>query len=166
RPRSRYVVGDTRTDLRSAYRPVSGSRPFRGGSVGVGRGVEQGHFGRAGSLEDEEPSVEIGAPDRVSVPRWLRVPRVDAPPELVGRHVQVVQLDADPEVACGGAHLVPFGPGPEPEIEDDAHAEAQDLPGQAPQLTLDLLARGLVPGTGAEGRQPLVLGEPHRAPVR
>jgi hypothetical protein len=62
----------------------------------------------------------------VVVPGWLRVPGLDAPPEFVARRVDVVQLDADTKAARHASHLVTFDPRPEPKIEDDAQAEAQD----------------------------------------
>ena len=69
-----------------------------------------------------------GRRDRsVCCPRWRRVPCLDAPPKLVGRHLDVVQFDADTKATSHGSHLVTFDPRPEPKIEDDAQAEAQDL---------------------------------------
>lgn len=64
------------------------------GSVCAGRGIERSQLGAIGCLENLSPPVEVGAADRVAVPGWLRVPGLDALPEFVGRHVEVVQLDA------------------------------------------------------------------------
>jgi hypothetical protein len=57
-----------------------------------------------------------------------------------------VQFDADTEAASGGAQLVTFDSGPEPEVEHDAQPEAQDFLGQAPEFVFDLLTRRLIPG--------------------
>ena len=104
--------------------------------------------------------------DRVAVPGWLRVPSLDAPPEFVGGHIEVVQFDADTKGASRRSHLVAFDPRPEPKIEDDAETEAQDLSGQAPEFLFDLLPCRLVPRCGAEGSEPFILREAHGAPVR
>jgi hypothetical protein len=76
-----------------------------------------------------------------------------------------VQFDADTKTTSYGSQLVTFGPRPEPEIEDDAQAKAQDLLGQAPEFMFDLLPGRLVPRCGAEGPEPFILREAHGAPV-
>ena len=119
-----------------------------------------------GSLEDAHPLVEVGATNRVGVPRRLGVPRLDTPPEFVGRHVEVVQFDTDTKAASRGAHLVAFRPRPEPEIEDDAQAETEDVLGETPEFVVDLRPGRRVPRAGAEGDEPLVLREAQGAPVR
>ena len=91
---------------------------------------------------------------------------MDAPPEFVGRHVEVVQFDTDTKAASDGSHLVTFDPRPEPEIEDDAQAEAQDLLGETPEFVVDLLPGRRVPRVGAEGDEPFILREAQGAPVR
>jgi hypothetical protein len=50
-----------------------------------------------------------------------------------------VQFDADTKATSSGSHLVTFDPRPEPKIEDDAHAEAQDFLGEVPEFVFDLL---------------------------
>ena len=77
-----------------------------------------------------------------------------------------MQLDADTKATRCRPELITFGSCPEPEIEHDAQAEAQDLPGELSQLVLHLLLDGRVPRGGAERPQPLILGETNRAPVR
>jgi hypothetical protein len=84
---------------------------------------------------------------------------LDTPSEFVGRNVDVVQFDTDTKAASHGSHLVAFDPRPEPEIDDDAQAEAQDLLGETPELVVDLLPGRRVPRGGAEGDEPLILRE-------
>jgi len=84
---------------------------------------------------------------------------LDTPPEFVGRHVEVVQFDTDTKAASHGSHLVTFDPRPEPEIEDDAQAEAQDLLSETPEFAVDLLPGRRVPRAGAQGDEPLILRE-------
>jgi hypothetical protein len=84
---------------------------------------------------------------------------LDTPPEFVGRHVEVVQFDTDTEAAGHRSHLVTFDPRPEPEIDDDTQAEAQDLLGETPEFVVDLLPGGSIPRAGAEGDEPLILRE-------
>jgi hypothetical protein len=81
-------------------------------------------------MEQSNPPVEVGVADRVAVPGRLQVPCIDPPPEFVGRHVDVVQFDADTKATSHGSHLVAFGPRPEPNVEDHAQARAQDLFGE------------------------------------
>jgi hypothetical protein len=76
-----------------------------------------------------------------------------------------VQLDADTKATGHGSQLVTFDPRPEPEVEHDAQAEAQDLSGELSQLVFHLLLDRRVP-RGGERPQPLILGETNRAPVR
>jgi hypothetical protein len=66
-----------------------------------------------------------------------------------GRRVEVMQFDTDYKASRHVSHLVTFAPRPEPEIEDDAHSEAQRLLGEAPQLPFDLL-----PGRPSQGVEP------------
>ena len=96
----------------------------------------------------------------------MQVPGLDAPPKFLGRHVEVVQFHADTKATSRGSHLVTFDPRPEPKIEDDAQAEAQDFLGEVPEFVLDLLPGRLVPGGGAEGPESFILREAHGAPVR
>lgn len=131
----------------------------------VWRGVEQGEFGSIGRLKLAYPPVEVGATDRVTVPGWLRVPGLDAPPEFAGRRVEEVQFDADTKATSHGAHLVTFDPRPKPKIENDAQTETQDFLREAPEFMLDLLPGRLIPGAGAEGREPLILREAHGTPL-
>src|SRR5262249_48726924 len=132
---------------------------------GVWRGVEQRKLASIRRLENGCPLVQVDAADRVPVPRWLRVPGLDPPPELIGRHVEVVQFDSDTETTSHGSHLVTFDPRPEPEIEDHAQPESQDFLGEAPELVVELFPGRLVPGCGAEGPEPFVLREAHGAAV-
>ena len=78
--------------------------------------------------------------DRVAGPGRLRVPRIDPAPELVGRHLEVVQLYADTKATSHGSNLVPFDPRPQPKIEDHAQTQAQDLLSELPELVFHLLA--------------------------
>ena len=95
---------------------------------------------------------------RSSIPRWPGVPRSDTPPELVG----VVQFGTHTKAASRGSHLVTFDPRPEPEIEDDAQAEAQDVLGETSEFVVELLPGRRVQGAGAEGDEPLIRhGHPH-----
>ena len=77
-----------------------------------------------------------------------------------------MQLDADTEATSHGSHLITFDPRPEPKIEDDAEAKAQNLLGELPEFMFDVLTGPRVPGGGAEGPEPFILREPHGAPVR
>jgi hypothetical protein len=97
------------------------------GSGSVWLGIEQAQLGSIGRLEHASPPVEVCAANRVAVPGWLRVPCLDAPPEFVGRCIEVVQFDVDAKATSCGSHLVTFAPRPESEIDDDAQAKAQDL---------------------------------------
>ena len=45
-----------------------------------------------------------------------------------------MQFDTDTKATSHGSHLVTFDPRPEPEIEDDAQAEAQNLLGELPEF--------------------------------
>jgi len=65
-----------------------------------------------------------------------------------------------------GSHLVAFDPRPQAKIEDDGHAEAEKLSGDAPEFAFDLGVRRRVPGAGAKGPEPFILREAYRAPVR
>ncbi len=87
-------------------------------------------------------------------------------PEFVGRHVEVVQFDADTKAASHRSHLVTLDPRPEPRIEHDAQAESQNLLGELPELMFHLLLGRRVPRGGAEGPEPFILREAHGAPVR
>ena len=153
-------LGSARAFVMRYFTPLAGSR-----SVCVWRGGEQGQLGSIGRLEHGEPPVEVGAADRVAVPGWLRVSGLDAPPEFVRRHLEEVQFNGDTKATRRGAHLVTFDARPEPKIEDDAQTEAQDFLGEAPEFVFDLLPGRLVPGCGAEGPEPFILREAHRAPV-
>src|SRR5262249_17283726 len=135
-------------------------------AVWIWQPVEHRQLGSIGGLEKRYPPVEVGAADRVAVPGWLRVPGLNAPPEFVGRHVEVVQFDSDTEATSRGSHLVTFDPRPEPKIEDDADAEAQDFLCEVPKFVFDLVPGRLVPGAGAEGREPFILCEAQGTPVR
>ena len=122
------------------------------------------------ALQDRVPGrwralVEMGATNRPLVQRRCRVARLDAAPQLVDRHVEVVQLHADTEATSLGSHLVTFHPSPEPEVEHDAQPEAEDLSGQEPEARFELLADGPVPRRRAQVPQPLVLREAHSASV-
>ena len=97
-------------------------------------------------------SSKSARPNRVAVPRWLQVPCLDTSPEFVSRHVEVVQFDTDTKAASHGSHLVTFDPRPEPEIEDDAEAEAQDFLGETPEFMVDLLPGRRVPRGWSRGR--------------
>ena len=141
------------------------SPPLLGLISTLERGVEQGQFGSVGSLENGQPPVEVGASDRGAVPRWLRVPGLDPPPELVGGHVEEVQFDADTDATSRGSHLVTFDPRPKPEIDDDAQTEAQDLLGEAPELRFNLLPSRDIPRGGTEGPEPLILGQTYGVAV-
>jgi hypothetical protein len=50
--------------------------------------------------------------------------------------VDVAQFDTDTKATSHGSHLVAFDARPEPEIEDDAQAEAQDFLSEAPEFML------------------------------
>jgi hypothetical protein len=76
-----------------------------------------------------------------------------------------VQFDANTKATSRGSHLVTFDPRPESEIEDDAHAEAQNLLGKLPEFVIDLLSGRLVPRGGAEGPEPFILREAQGVPV-
>lgn len=130
------------------------------------RAIEQRQLCCIGGLEDRYPFIKIGTTDRLAVPRRRRIPSLDASPELVDRHVAVVQFDADTEATSHGSHLVTFDPRPEPKIEDDAEAEAQDLLGQSPEFLFNLLPGGPVPRGGAKRPLPLVLREADSASLR
>jgi hypothetical protein len=99
-------------------------------------------------------TLQVSATDRFVVPGWCRVPNLNAPPEFVGRHFEVMQFDADTKATSHGSHLVTFAPRPEPEIEDDAEAEAQDLLGQTPEFLFDLSLVGLSHGVEPTGATP------------
>src|SRR5262249_11492165 len=73
---------------------------------------------------------------------------------------------ADAKGSSRGSHLVTFDPCPEPEVENDAEAEAQDFLAEAPEFVVNLLPSRLVPGGGAEGPEPFILGEAHGGPGR
>src|SRR5215217_6413896 len=133
------------------------------GRGSVWRRVEQGQLGSIGRLEHASPPVQVCTANRVTVPGRFRVPCLDAPPEFVGRYIEVVQLDVDTKTTSCGSHLVTFDPPPQPEIEDAAQAEAQDLLGEAPEFMFDLLPGPLVPRCGAEGPEPFILREAHGA---
>ena len=77
-----------------------------------------------------------------------------------------MQFDADTKATGHGSHLVTFGPRPEPEIEDDAQAKAQDVLGEAPDLVVELLPGRRVPRAGSERDEPFILCEAQGAPVR
>ena len=77
-----------------------------------------------------------------------------------------MQFDADAKAASHGSHLIPFDPCPQPEIEDDAHAEAENLLGDAPEFAFDLVIGLRVPRAGTEGPEPFILREAHDASVR
>jgi hypothetical protein len=82
--------------------------------------VEERQLGRVGRLEGAHPPVKVGSADWVVVPGWLRVPGLNAQPEFLGRHLEVVKLDANPEITSSVADLIAFNPSPEPKIEDNA----------------------------------------------
>jgi hypothetical protein len=105
------------------------SPPGRG-SIGVWWKIEQRELGSIGRLEKCGPFVKVGAADGRAVPWWLRVPGFDAPPEFVHGHIEEVQLDTDTKSTSDGSHLVTFDPCREPEIEDDAEAQAHYLLGE------------------------------------
>ena len=128
------------------------------------RGIELRQLGGVGRLERGVPSIEVGAADRLAVPGRLRVPGLDASPELIDGHIEEVQLDANAKGTSRGSELVAFRSRPDPEVENDADAKAQEFLGQAPELGFDFHPSCLVPRRGAEGPQPLVLGETHGAP--
>ncbi len=50
-----------------------------------------------------------------------------------------MQFDTDTKTATHGSHLVAFDPRPQPKIENDAEAEAQDLLGETPEFVIDSL---------------------------
>ena len=102
----------------------------------------------------------------MAVPGRLRVTDLDAPPEFVSRHIEEVQFNGDTKATSRRSHLVTFDPRPEPKIEDDAQAEAQDFLGKAPEFVFDLLPCRRIPRAGAESREPFILREADRAPVR
>lgn len=79
--------------------------------------------------------------------------------------IEEVQFYTDAQVASYGAHQVTLDPRREPEVEDNAQAEAHDLLGELPELMvhLDLGRRG--PRGGAESPEPVVLGQAYGAPV-
>ena len=77
-----------------------------------------------------------------------------------------MQFDADTKATSHGSHLVTFDPRPEPKIEDDAQAKAQNLLGELPEFMFHLLLGRRVPRGGAEGPEPFILREAHGAPVR
>jgi len=108
----------------------------------------------------------VGAADRVAVPRRFRVPSVDASPEFIGRYVEVVQFNAYAKATSRCPELITFDSCPEPEIEDDAQAEAQNFLGEVPEFMFELHPGRLVPGVGAECNEPFILRKTHRAPVR
>jgi hypothetical protein len=127
---------------RSAHRGASASaimRPFRTpwalgrGSVRSWWGIAKGQLGVIGSLEERCPLIRVGSADRVAVPGRFCVPCVNAPPEFVGRYVEVVQFDADAKATRCRPELITFCSCPQPEIEDDAQAEAQHLVGKVPE---------------------------------
>ena len=57
-----------------------------------------------------------------------------------------MQFDADTKATSHGSHLVTFDPRPEPEIEDDAQAEAQDLLGELPEFVFTFSRVGVSHG--------------------
>ena len=63
----------------------------------------------------------------------------------------MVQFDADTQATSHCSHLVTFDSRPEPEIKDDAQAEAQDLLGQVPEFLFDLLPGGSGPMDWRQG---------------
>ena len=77
-----------------------------------------------------------------------------------------MQFHADAKAASHGSHLVPFDPRPQPEIEDDAHTEAEDVLGDAPEFAFHLVVGPRVPRAGTEGPEPFILRKAHGAPVR
>ncbi len=102
----------------------------------------------------------------MAVPWRLGVSGLDTPPQFVGRHVEVVQFDTDAKTTSRGSHLVTFDPCPQPKVEDDTQAEAQDLLGETPKFVVDLLPGRFVPGGGAEGPKSFILSKAHGTPVR
>ena len=76
-----------------------------------------------------------------------------------------MQFDANAKVMSSRPELITFDSCPEPEIKDDAEAEAQNLLGKVPEFMFELHTGLHVPGVGAEGNEPFILREAHRSPV-
>lgn len=70
-----------------------------------------------------------------------------------------MQFHANTKVTSHSSHVVTFDPRPKPEVEDDAEAEPEDVLGQAPELSFDLLPGVPVPRTRAERPLPFILRE-------
>lgn len=104
--------------------------------------------------------------NRLAVPGGHRVADLNAPPQFIRVHVEVVQLDADPKAASYSSHSITLYARPQTEIEHDAETQFQDLLRQAPEFSFDLLSGGSVPGSGAKGPEPFVLRETHSPSLR
>ena len=83
--------------------------------------------------------------DRRLVPWRESVACLKTPPQLVDRDIKKVQLDPDTQATTSVAQFVAFDSRPQPEIEDDAEAEAQSFFGQGPELPLEPLAEFSIP---------------------
>ena len=91
---------------------------------------------------------------------------MNAPPELVDRHIEEMQLDADTKATSHRSHLVSFASRPEPKIENDTQPKSQNLLGEPTEFLFHVLVDRRVPRGGAERPEPIVTREAHGAPFR
>lgn len=104
--------------------------------------------------------------NRFGVPGRLDDAGLDATPEFVNWHLEIMQLHANAKVAGRCAQVVPFDSRPESEVEDHAQPELHRVLGKSPELTFDPLLSRCVPRARAECPQPLIRRQPQGAPVR
>ena len=128
--------------------------------------VEQRELGRIGCLKEGGPFVKMSTADGCTVPRWLRVPGLDAPPKFVHWRIEEVQFDTDANGTSYGSHLVTLDSRREPEVKDNAKAQAHNLLGELPEFLIHLRLGRRGPRGGAESPKPIILREAYGVPVR
>jgi len=112
-------------------------------------------------LEEQRPAVQVGPRHG----RVLRAPDPDTPPEHLDVDVEVHELRRGPELTGPLAERVALRARPGAPLDDDRHAEAQEVLPHRPLEGLDPLAQPLVPQVPAQRGHPRVGVEPDAAPL-
>lgn len=118
--------------------------------------IEESELLPAGSLKVLGPSLDHVPRDDSRVRRACPITGLQAPQQLVARHIQIAQFDGSTEQASTQPQLIAFSSSPETELQDHSLAETQKAVRVLPEKTFQPVTRVRLVEIDAQPRQPLI----------
>jgi hypothetical protein len=111
-------------------------------------------------LKNRCPLFEVSPCDGCGSPLPRYIATLRASDELFYGHLEVMQLDSDPERSRPESFLIAFNSRPVAPLQNHAVTLSEEILGKNPQLTFEPNSKLFVPDINTEARCPLVLVQP------